>query len=305
MKVALQVVSSVILLLLCHQAPPASSSNRHQVPSANSSNQSQQLCNKWEASCRKRSIYCRESEPPSSRAVVWDGCCSLQNVSEAGSGVYTLRGLAGTFSTMQAYCELNDEHQGWTLVHRRTNGSLSFDRTWKEFEEGFGDLEDEFWLGLKAMHLMTDMGEWKLRVDMLVSEGEREQLVPVSEGERKELVPVSVEYNHFQVAGPEQNYKLNASEFNTSTMYDILMGFHGNPFSTHDRDNDGWAGSCAELNKGGWWYPPTCFSDKGLNLNKEYEDGGLEWKRSIYAAAVNVKSIEMKIRPSTCVATTV
>ena len=285
MQVALRgVVGCMVLLLLCHQAPPASSN----------SNQSQQLCKKWDANCRKRSTYCREAEsPPSSRPVIWDGCCSLQNVSEASSGVYTLRGLAGTFSTMQAYCEVdNSSDHAWTLIQKRTNGSLSFDRTWKEYEEGFGDLEDEFWFGLKALHLLTSTGEWKLRIDLV-------EIEPRSE----DLVLTSVEYNHFQVAGPEQNYKLNASEFNTSTTHNILKGFHGNPFSTHDRDNDGWADNCAEVNKGGWWYPPECYHEKGLILNKQY-NGGLKWDKA-FAQTVQVVSTEMKIRPSTCASTTV
>lgn len=273
----MQVLSSVALLLLCYQAPPASSYH------------SQQQCGKWEANCRKHGLYCKDSEPSSPHAVIWSGCCKLENVSGASSGIYTLSGLAGHFSTTQAYCDVTNEDKVWTLIHKRTNGSLSFDKTWRDFEDGFGNLEEEFWFGLKAMSLMTTTGQWKLRVDMEVSE---------EEGDEPELI--SVEYNHFQVGGPEENYQLNASEFNKSTTYDILKDFQGNPFSTYDRDNDGGTSSCATLKRGGWWYPLYCSSNKGLNINKEYEGGGIMWQQSI-VKTVQVKSIEMKIRPSTCI----
>ena len=34
------------------------------------------------------------------------------------------------------------------------------------YEKGFGDLNGEFWYGLKAMNCLTQAGQWELRVDM-------------------------------------------------------------------------------------------------------------------------------------------
>lgn len=41
------------------------------------------------------------------------------------------------------------------------------------------------------------------------------------------------------------------------------------PFSTIDRDNDGYSGSCADQMRGGWWYNSCSTS----NLNGEYCHG--------------------------------
>ena len=40
---------------------------------------------------------------------------------------------------------------GWTVIQRRMDRSEDFNRKWKDFVVGFGDLNSEFWLGLSKI----------------------------------------------------------------------------------------------------------------------------------------------------------
>jgi len=43
----------------------------------------------------------------------------------------------------------------WTVLQRRVGGSVNFERTWSEYVNGFGDWNNEFWLGLEKIHYLT------------------------------------------------------------------------------------------------------------------------------------------------------
>ena len=59
----------------------------------------------------------------------------------------------------------------WLPIQRRVSGSVSFDRTWSEYEEGFGDYNENFWLG--ETRELYDFCRWDVvRVDCESEVGE-------------------------------------------------------------------------------------------------------------------------------------
>ena len=57
------------------------------------------------------------------------------------------------------------------VFQRRRDGSQSFEKTWDEYRQGFGDLSNEFWLGNDNLVLLTrplesQSGDVELRVDI-------------------------------------------------------------------------------------------------------------------------------------------
>ena len=56
---------------------------------------------------------------------------------------------------------------GWTVFQRRHNKSVNFYRGWKDYKNGFGNLDGNFWLGLDKIHRLTKSGQNVLRIDMM------------------------------------------------------------------------------------------------------------------------------------------
>ena len=168
------------------------------------------------------------------------------------------------------------------MVQRRLKGLVQFNKSWDEYENGFGDLAGEFWYGLKGLHVMTSQGDWEMKVEI----------------ENKEGVTLYNQYGHAAILGAEQQYKLVISEWSGNINDNFLNHFNGSKFTTYDQDND-MVGTvnCAHLDKkrGGWWYSPTCSGDKALIFNKAFSKAGrLKW------TTIPLVRTEMKIRPRNC-----
>lgn len=52
------------------------------------------------------------------------------------------------------------------MIQRRVDGSVSFDRSWREYKDGFGDLHSEFWLGNEHIHELSTQGDYSLRIHL-------------------------------------------------------------------------------------------------------------------------------------------
>ena len=61
----------------------------------------------------------------------------------------------GKWSTTSVFCDTKTADGGWTVIQRRIDGSVDFNRSWSDYEKGFGDLNGEFWYGLKNMNCLT------------------------------------------------------------------------------------------------------------------------------------------------------
>lgn len=46
------------------------------------------------------------------------------------------------------------------------DGSVDFNRYWRDYKDGFGFLNREFWLGNDKISLMTNQKDYELRIDI-------------------------------------------------------------------------------------------------------------------------------------------
>ena len=173
---------------------------------------------------------------------------------------------------------------GWTVFQRRQDGSVDFFLYWTDYENGFGNLTGEFWLGLSKIHRLTKEGSNTLRVDL----GDFENNTRYAN------------YSTFSVANSSTNYTLSVGGYSGTAGDSLTFHNHHNNqmFSTRDVDNDNNINfSCAINHKGGWWYNNCDFA----NLNGPYLTGGVvniqgltwyHWRNNYYSYRFS----EMKTR---------
>ena len=156
------------------------------------------------------------------------------------------------------------------VIQRRIDGSVNFRRTWAEYAAGFGNVEDEHWLGLNKTHCLTTRRPTaSLRVDMSDFDGNTKYAL----------------YYFFNVDKPSNMYRLSVGGY-SGTTGDSLSYHNRMAFTTLDEDNDeSTTGNCARSSTGwrggsgypgGWWYK-ECNNREGAGLNGAY--AGVSWDR--------------------------
>ncbi len=165
---------------------------------------------------------------------------------------------------------------GWTVLIRRVpGGNLTFGRGWTEYENGFGDLNTEFWYGLKNMHHLTNLEPMEVEVEV----------------KQVGSAKIVLGYGHFLIDGPNTKYTLHVSEPKQGG-FDSFAHHNGRKFSTAESDNDNHGSNCVQSYGGGWWFG-AC-SDLALTKTKSRLHVGNN-RYEYYDFA------ELRIRPKTCV----
>ena len=88
------------------------------------------------------------------------------------TGTYTIHPINAS-NSFDVYCDMETDGGGWTVLLKRQDGSVNFQRNWDDYKRGFGNLEGEHWLGLDNMYLLTHQSSDppQLRVDLADWEG--------------------------------------------------------------------------------------------------------------------------------------
>ncbi|XP_009876054.1 PREDICTED: angiopoietin-related protein 3 [Apaloderma vittatum] len=210
-------------------------------------------------------------------------CTALYNSGMQASGVYSIRPNGS--EAFDVYCEMKFG-TSWTVIQNRVDGSLDFNQTWDAYTNGFGDLSEEFWLGLNKTYSITKQGDYMLRIELQDWKDNKRH----------------IQYA-FSMGGPETDYALQLSRISGS-IPNALPEQTELRFSTADHDvNTINYFNCPENYLGGWWHSEC----EETNLNGKYvaprsrgrldRTKGLYWKpkRGRYYL---LKSTKIMIHPT-------
>uniref|UniRef100_A0A8C0CT50 Tenascin n=1 Tax=Balaenoptera musculus TaxID=9771 RepID=A0A8C0CT50_BALMU len=206
-------------------------------------------------------------------------CSQTMLNGDTTSGVYTIYLNNDKTQKQEVFCDMTSDGGGWIVFLRRKNGREDFYRNWKAYTAGFGDLKEEFWLGLDTLNKITAQGQYELRVD-LRDHGQSAYAV----------------YDKFSVGDARTRYRLKVEGY-SGTAGDSMAYHNGRSFSTFDKDTDSAITNCALSYKGAFWYK-NCHR---VNLMGRYGDRShsqgvnwFHWKGHEYS----IQFAEMKLRPS-------
>ena len=272
-------------------------------------------CAKWQHHCQKYDKYC--TGEASAVHKVWKSCCdplkyessgdsSLQGFNETKglpSDIYTLK--MNTYSTATAWCDMTTDGGGWMVILRRSDDRESFDRFYDEYEDGFGDLADDFFYGLRALHDLTSRDTWEMRIDFYNKSNDTDS----SAYGVYDSFKIGQKNEECDLYGRCDGYRLHLGKFSSDNLQDNLNVFDSEYFLAKRRNEDSsYLHDCLTNgeNRGGWWYvDKTCTGDLGTgsiltdryNLLSWYDPSILSTnKRLVYPNG----RIELKIRQKSC-----
>ncbi|CAI2356121.1 unnamed protein product [Caenorhabditis sp. 36 PRJEB53466] len=177
------------------------------------------------------------------------------------SGVYSVQ----VGKKFDAFCDMDTTTGGWTVIQRRADREGSFHkRTMAEYENGFGNLKGNHWLGLEKLNLLAPSSRSPATL-RIVLEGET-----CDASCSKRYPNIWVGEWDVQFGGKESGYKLTMSPMTSGNLTfngkdPFFAGSNERPFSTVDHKADKDDLNCAQFRLlGPWWHAKVC-SDVGLN----------------------------------------
>ena len=118
---------------------------------------------------------------------------------------------------IQARCDF-ENGGGWTAILRRNVNmarQMNFNRSWTDYEQGFGDLNTEFWYDLRNIHCLTKREEVELQIEVRKDDGTGQVWM----------------YGCFEIDGSETNYTLHIGQVQgPSDGFDSMARHNGMQF---------------------------------------------------------------------------
>ncbi|XP_041665526.1 angiopoietin-1 isoform X2 [Cheilinus undulatus] len=209
-------------------------------------------------------------------------CADLYQAGIHKNGVYTIQ--INPQETKKVYCNMETAGGGWTVIQRREDGSVDFQRTWKEYKIGFGSVSAEHWLGNEYVYQLTSSRQYTLRVVLTDWDGHQAFSL----------------YDRFQIGSEKQNYRLFLKSHSGTAGRQSSLVIHGADFSTKDMDNDNCMCKCALMLTGGWWFDACGPSNlNGMYFTQGQHVGklnGIKW-HYFKGPSYSLRATVMMIRP--------
>lgn len=161
--------------------------------------------------------------------------CSTSSSDIEEAKVYNIKSFAVS-------CDSRLAGSGWTVIQRRQDGSVDFNRKWNEYRLGFGQIQGEFFMGLEKLHLLTSSQPHELYIYLRNIANETR----------------FARYDYFLIADETESFRLQSLGNYTGNAGHSLFSHVGSKFSTMDRDNDSSDFNCATEWLSGWWYK-SCY----------------------------------------------
>uniref|UniRef100_A0A4W5QPL3 Fibrinogen C-terminal domain-containing protein n=1 Tax=Hucho hucho TaxID=62062 RepID=A0A4W5QPL3_9TELE len=210
-------------------------------------------------------------------------CSEIFQAGFNNSGVYTIH--ISTQETKKVYCNMEAAGGGWSVIQRRKDGTMDFQRTWKEYKMGFGSLFGEHWLGNEFVFLLTSQRPYNLRVEVTDWDGQQ----------------AFSHYDRFYIGSEKQNYRLFLKSHSGTAGRQSSLVINGADFSTKDMDNDNCICKCALMLTGGWWFDACgpsnlngMYYSHGQNMGKL---NGIRW-HYFKGSSYSLRATAMMIRPA-------
>lgn len=222
-------------------------------------------------------------------------CSNFYAAGKLRNGIYRIT-PDPRHDSFDVYCEMESMGGGWTVFQMRQDGSTSFNRTWKEYKNGFGNLSREFWLGNDKIHLLTKSKEMQLRIELEDFNGVKEY----------------AKYEQFYVTNEFLKYRLSIGSYSGTAGNALQFSKHYNHdqrfFTTPDRDNDRYpSGNCGAYYSSGWWFDACLAANlNGVYYHKKYKGvrNGIFWgtwptasDNSLNGYRQPFKKVRMMMRP--------
>ena len=162
--------------------------------------------------------------------------------------------LKQTVPPFPVYCNIGL----FIVVQRRTAPfDLSFNRTWDEYKNGFGDLNGEFWLGLEKLYVITNQPyvNYLLRFEIRSSSG----------------AVYFNEHNNFYIGDESDQYAVKSIGMEIGHNFNSYI-FVGYTFYTPDKDN---SPKCGSQHNGFWYRGSECdYTHINSNVPTAYQVSG-------------------------------
>nr|XP_046263480.1 tenascin-N isoform X2 [Scatophagus argus] len=206
-------------------------------------------------------------------------CLQIMKNGNMKSGIYTIYISNDRSKPVEVYCDMDTDGGGWLVLQRRNIGKQDFLKRWRQYIAGFGNMTEEFWIGLDKIYELTNTPtQYELRFDLGLG------------SERVYAV-----YDNFKIAPVKQKFKLTIGTYR-GTAGDAMTYHQGRPWTTIDSDNDIALSNCALTHRGAWWYKNCHLANLNGNWGDSRHSMGVNWK-PWKGHLTSLDFTEMKIRP--------